>query len=364
MQVYLVGGAVRDALLGKQVLDRDWVVVGATAEEMIAAGYQQVGKDFPVFLHPKTKEEYALARTEQKVGPGYGGFHFTANAQVSLAEDLSRRDLTINAIAQDAAGVLIDPYNGVRDIENSTLRHVSDAFVEDPVRLLRVARFAATLPDFSVHPETMALLQQIVRDGELTHLTIERVWRELHKALMQPSAWRFFDIITQCNAHDVLWPGCFSIDRISVLQHSKQAISAPEARFASLFAHEPLSELQAFCKRYQPPKSFVELAKMVCVHGEKAAMLTASSSADEIVSCLEQWDVWRKPARFGQFCQVLAWVYPSVDTHMITDAAAQLASVRFSDVPGIQDKQGVAIQQALHDYRVAVLDAHRSGSVE
>jgi tRNA nucleotidyltransferase (CCA-adding enzyme) len=185
MRIYLVGGAVRDKLLNRPVTDHDHVVVGARPDEMLEQGFRPVGKDFPVFLHPKTNEEYALARTERKTGHGYHGFAFQADPTVTLEEDLARRDLTINAIAEAEDGQLVDPFNGVRDLEQRLLRHVSAAFVEDPVRLLRVARFAARFAPlgFTVAPETMALMQQMVRDGEVDHLVPERVWQETRKAL-------------------------------------------------------------------------------------------------------------------------------------------------------------------------------------
>ncbi|MFZ2491766.1 MAG: multifunctional CCA tRNA nucleotidyl transferase/2'3'-cyclic phosphodiesterase/2'nucleotidase/phosphatase, partial [Thermoanaerobaculia bacterium] len=183
MQIYMVGGAVRDKLLGRPVNDHDWVVVGATPEQMLAQGYLPVGRDFPVFLHPETREEYALARTERKSGRGYRGFVVQSSPDVTLEEDLSRRDLTINAIATSAYGIsaggIFDPYSGAQDIENRVLRHVTDAFREDPVRILRVARFAARFTDFTVAPETMQLMREMVAHGEVDHLVAERVWQEL-----------------------------------------------------------------------------------------------------------------------------------------------------------------------------------------
>lgn len=208
MHSYLVGGAVRDNLLGRPVVDRDHVVVGAHPDELLALGYRPVGKDFPVFLHPHTGEEYALARTERKTAPGYHGFAFHADASVTLEQDLARRDLTINAIAQDEAGALIDPYHGVRDIEARVLRHVSPAFVEDPVRLLRVARFAARFAPlgFMVAPETMALMQAMVAAGEVDHLVPERVWAETRKALGEPQPSAFLRVLRESGALAVLFP--------------------------------------------------------------------------------------------------------------------------------------------------------------
>ena len=211
MKTYLVGGSVRDRLLGLPASDRDYVVVGATPGQMIAAGFQSVGKDFPVFLHPRTKEEYALARTERKSGRGYTGFAFHAAPDVTLEDDLRRRDLTINAMAMDEHGALIDPYGGARDIAAKTLRHVSEAFAEDPLRVLRLARFAARFTAFSVAPETMTLCRQLVDDGEIGELVAERVWQELSRGLMEAQPSRMFEVLRGCGALAVLSP---ELDRL------------------------------------------------------------------------------------------------------------------------------------------------------
>jgi len=208
MQIYMVGGAVRDALLGRPVHDHDWVVVGATPEQMLAEGYLPVGRDFPVFLHPTTREEYALARTERKSGRGYRGFVVESSPEVTLEEDLSRRDLTINAIAQspDDPHTLIDPYHGRQDLQARLLRHVTDAFREDPVRILRLARFAARFTDFTVAPETLELMRHMVADGEVDHLVPERVWQELARGLMEAKPSRMFEVLRECGALQVLLP--------------------------------------------------------------------------------------------------------------------------------------------------------------
>ncbi|MEA1988876.1 MAG: multifunctional CCA addition/repair protein [Pseudomonadota bacterium] len=217
MQIYLVGGAVRDALLGGKAYDRDWVVVGATPQEMLDQGYQQVGKDFPVFLHPKSKEEFALARTERKAGVGYHGFEVFADPSVTLEEDLIRRDLTINAMAQDVGGEIIDPYGGLVDLENRIIRHVSDAFSEDPLRVLRVARFAAKLApyDFTLAPETEALMSQMVASGELSDLTPERVWQEVVKALSTEKPSVFFEVLDRVGAIELLFPELFALHGVT-----------------------------------------------------------------------------------------------------------------------------------------------------
>ena len=211
MKIYLVGGSVRDRLLGLPASDRDYVVVGATPKQMLAAGYQPVGKDFPVFLHPQTKEEYALARTERKSGRGYTGFAFHAAPDVTLEDDLHRRDLTINAMALDENGQLVDPYGGARDIASKTLRHVSEAFAEDPLRVLRLARFAARFTEFSVAPETMVLCRQLVDEGEIRELVAERVWQELSRGLMEAQPSRMFGVLRDCGALAVLAP---ELDRL------------------------------------------------------------------------------------------------------------------------------------------------------
>ena len=206
MKIYIVGGAVRDELLGRPSADRDYVVVGATPQAMQTAGYRPDGKDFPVFLHPKTHEEYALARTERKSGHGYHGFTFHAAPDVTLEEDLARRDLTINAMAKGADGELIDPYCGQRDLQAKILRHVGPAFAEDPVRILRIARFAARFSDFSVAPETLALMRGMVASGEVDHLVAERVWQELAKGLMEDKPSRLFEVLRDCGALARLLP--------------------------------------------------------------------------------------------------------------------------------------------------------------
>ena len=200
VRTFRVGGSVRDELLGRAQADRDWVVVGATPETMIASGYRPVGRDFPVFLHPETREEYALARTERKHGTGYRGFEFFASPEVTLEQDLARRDLTINAMARDESGALIDPYGGARDLEARVLRHVSPAFAEDPLRVLRVARFAARFPDFSVAPETQRLMRALVAAGELAELSHERVWQELARGLMEGRPSRMLAVLRDCGA--------------------------------------------------------------------------------------------------------------------------------------------------------------------
>lgn len=306
MKTYLVGGAVRDALLGIEVYDRDWVVVGATPEQMLQQGFEQVGKDFPVFLHPKTKEEYALARTERKQGSGYHGFEVFAEPSVTLEEDLIRRDLTINAMAQTPAGDMIDPYNGQQDLQNRVLRHVSDAFGEDPLRVLRVARFAAKLApfDFKVAQETLQLMQDMVASGELAALTPERVWQEVVKVLNAPKPSVFFEVLTSVGADKVLFPelhalhgveqpqkhhpegdawihtmrvldsaGRLSSDlsvRFAALMHDLGKGVTPKALWPKHHGHEAagLPLVKALCARFRVPKKVEQFAlKVTEYHG-------------------------------------------------------------------------------------------------
>ncbi|MFP1929150.1 multifunctional CCA addition/repair protein [Lonsdalea quercina] len=337
MKIYLVGGAVRDGLLHQPVTERDWVVVGATPEALLTLGYQQVGKDFPVFLHPTSREEYALARTERKSGQGYTGFICNASPDVTLEEDLLRRDLTINAIAQDEDGSLIDPYGGQRDIESKQLRHVSDAFGEDPLRVLRVARFAARYAHlgFKIAPETLALMRQMVDSGELDSLTPERVWKETEKALGSNSPQVYFERLRDCGALQVLFP---EIDNLFGVPAPAQwhpeidtgvhvmmtlAIAAqlsPEidVRFASLchdvgkgltppslwprhHGHGPagIKLIEALCQRLRIPNQIRDLAKLVAEYHDllhTAPILQPKT----LLKLFDSIDVWRKPHRLDQ----------------------------------------------------------------
>ena len=336
MQIYMVGGAVRDRLLGRPVNDHDWVVVGATPEQMIALGYLPVGRDFPVFLHPQTREEYALARTERKSGRGYRGFVVQTSPDVTLEEDLSRRDLTINAIASSADGagaeVIFDPYSGAKDLHNKVLRHVTDAFRDDPVRILRVARFAARFTDFSVAPETMELMRSMVAHGEADHLVAERVWQELARGLMEEQPSRMFEVLRQCGALKVVLP---EVDRLwgvpqradyhpeidtgvhlmMVLDMAARLQAPLGVRFACLthdlgkgttpqdvlprhIGHEQRSAklLKGLCERLRVPTDCRELADVVArEHGN--IHRSGDLGAAALVRLLERCDAIRKPAR-------------------------------------------------------------------
>ena len=301
MKIYLVGGAVRDQLLGLPIKERDWVVVGATPQDMLKLGYQQVGKDFPVFLHPKTHEEYALARLERKVGLGYTGFTFDTSLDVSLEDDLKRRDLTINAIAKSEAGELVDPYHGQQDIEKKLLRHVSDAFIEDPVRILRVARFAARFASFgfSVAPETIQLMKNMVELGEVDALVAERVWKEFERALSEDHPEKFFETLESCGARKILFPNLESLDAL------KKAVSITQEsliRFVALFAQHTEEQIKSICIRYRVPSDYKELASLVIRYlsdYQRVKQLTP----EEVLAVLQSTDAFRREARFFNFLQ-------------------------------------------------------------
>lgn len=338
MQIYKVGGAVRDRLLGRPASEVDWVVVGASAEQMLELGYRPVGADFPVFLHPQTGEEYALARTERKSGRGYGGFTFHASPDVTLEQDLIRRDLTVNAMAEDDQGNLIDPYNGQQDLEARVLRHVSPAFAEDPLRVLRVARFAARYAPFgfSVAPETLMLMRELADSGELAHLTAERSWKEISRALMEPRPDVFVQVLRDCGALAALLPevdDLFGVPQpqahhpeidtgvhvLSVLRQCAEHDQPLNVRWASLLhdvgkgltpedewprhiAHEQkgLRLIQAIDERCKAPRDCAELAMLVGefhTHGHRALELRPST----LLELLQRFDVFRRPQRFAEF---------------------------------------------------------------
>lgn len=341
MNTYLVGGAVRDELLGLQVIDRDWVVVGSTPDDMLNAGYKPVGKDFPVFLHPTSHEEYALARVERKTGGGYHGFSFNTDSSVTLEEDLSRRDLTINAIAKDQNNTLIDPYGGRNDLELRQLKHVSRAFIEDPVRVLRVARFMARFAHlgFTVANETQALMRTMVSQGEVNNLVAERVWQEMYRALSAQEPRAFFDTLRTCGALAVVLPeldalhgveqkaqwhpeiDCY-LHTMMVLEQTTQLQADSDTRFAALchdlgkattpkhllpshHGHEERGAklAQALCERLRVPKKPRDLAIMTAryhTHCHRAFELKATT----LVDLFQSLDVVRKPERFKQFLTI------------------------------------------------------------
>ena len=347
MKVYLVGGAVRDQLLGLPVKDRDWIVVGAVPATLLSLGYQQVGKDFPVFLNPKTKEEYALARTERKSSAGYTGFICDFSPTITLEQDLIRRDLTINAMAQSEDGEIIDPYGGKQDLENRILRHISPAFSEDPLRVLRVARFAARYHSlgFKIASETLSLMAELAQSEELQHLTAERVWLETEKALNEKNPEIYFETLHKTGALRVLFPEIDALYGVSnpVKHHPevdsfihtmlvlKQSVNLTEnnpilnksaVRFAAIchdlgkaltpqnilphhYGHEQagIKPTRTLCKRLKVPSYFQELAELTCefhTHIHKAFELRAET----VITLFNRFDVWRKPQRFQEFLQV------------------------------------------------------------
>ncbi|KAB8040237.1 multifunctional CCA tRNA nucleotidyl transferase/2'3'-cyclic phosphodiesterase/2'nucleotidase/phosphatase [Janthinobacterium aquaticum] len=362
MKIYTVGGAVRDQLLGLPVKDHDHVVVGATPEDMLKQGFRPVGKDFPVFLHPKTQEEYALARTERKTAPGYRGFVFHTAPDVTLEEDLVRRDLTINAIARAEDGTLTDPFGGVADIENKVFRHVSEAFGEDPVRILRLARFAARFGAFVIAPETLALMRTMTAAGEVDALVAERVWQELAKGLMEAQPSRMLVVLQQCGALARLLPELpFDPALLSLLDRAAtQQLALPE-RFAVLMLQVGLAQIEQLSLRLRVPNECRELAVMAArEQGQFAAAL--SLSAEQLVSLCERCDGLRKPERFGQMLAVLACARQ--DAAAANRLRAALAAVRSVDAGALA--QGCAgnpksIPGVIHAARVVAVEAGLGG---
>ena len=397
MQIYLVGGAVRDALLNYPVKEKDWVVVGATMQQMIDQGYTQVGKDFPVFLHPQSKQEYALARTERKSAPGYTGFTVHASPEVTLEEDLGRRDLTINAIAQNQQGDLVDPYHGQQDLNNKLLRHVSPAFCEDPVRILRVARFAARYHHlgFKVAAETLSLMQSMVKQGEVDALVAERVWQETHKALNERHPEIFIQTLRDCGALQKLFPeidALFGVPQppkyhpeidtgvhtLMVLHQACLISEEPVTRFAALchdlgkgitpkdqwpshHGHEEagVALVQKLCDRMRIPNEFRELAVITSrfhLHYHRAYELRA----DTLLKLIEQTDALRKPQRFLNFlhaCMADTRGRPGFELEACTQTDYFLKlvqAVRDMDIEDLKAQQfsGKAMANAIHAKRL------------
>lgn len=401
MEIYEVGGAVRDRLLGRPVADRDWVVVGGTRDDMLARGFRQVGNDFPVFLHPETQQEYALARAERKQGVGYKGFAFDTAPSVTLKEDLARRDLTINAMAADAQGRIIDPFGGQRDLALGILRHVTDAFVEDPLRLLRVARFAARFA-FEVAPETLALMKRIAASGELRTLPAERVWQELQRALGEPHPARFISVLRNCGALAVLLPEVerlFGVPQPAVhhpeidtgahlllaLTESARRAAPVRVRFAVLVhdlgkgvtpaehlpghpGHEERSaELAAgLCERLRVPNDHRQLAVLVARYHTKIHRALELRPAT-IVALLEALDAFRRPERFEEIllaCEIDACGRAGrADADYPQAARLRVARQCVSEIDVAPllaaGQRGPALKEAIRQARVARLKAAR-----
>lgn len=356
MEVYEVGGAVRDALLGRPVEDRDWVVVGATVEQMLDAGFRQVGRDFPVFLHPATGEEYALARTERKSGHGYRGFAVHADPQVTLEQDLARRDLTINAMARAADGTLIDPYGGAADLEARVLRHVGPAFVEDPLRVLRLARFAARF-DFRIAPQTLELARRMARDGELSHLVVERVWQETARALGEPMPDRFLRVLSDCGALPAVFPeldGLGATAMHALYERLAAAAGSPVEVLAALMA------LALGDAGWASLTTRLHLPTEVARAGEDAlrTLVLDCTTAEGLLRTLETVDALRQPQRLERLAavrastgdsrhRVSARLRDALRSAMVVDAAA-LAR---------QGGGGEAIAQRIRAARLAAIEA-------
>ena len=408
MKTYLVGGAVRDGLLGITGADRDWVVVGSTPEAMAAQGFRPVGKDFPVFLHPQTHEEYALARTERKTAPGYKGFVVHASPEVRLEEDLARRDLSINAIAQAEDGTLIDPYGGQHDLQHKVLRHVTEAFREDPVRILRVARFAARFPEFKVAAQTLALMQDMVLAGEVDALVSERVWQELSKGLMSAKPSRMLQVLRDCGALKILLP---EVDRLygvpqppehhpeidtgvhleMVLDETARVHAPLEVRFAALchdlgkgttakellprhIGHEQRSVtlLRKLCERLRVPVPCRELAEVVArEHGHLHGAM--SFGAEALLRLLIRCDAIRRPERFAlalQACECDARGrlglqqsdYPqSAHLQTMLNAALSVDTANMSALAMQQGLSGMEVGQRIEQARVKAIALALSG---
>ncbi len=355
MKVYCVGGALRDELLGLPVQDLDWVVVGASPEDLIAQGFTPVGKDFPVFLHPKTHEEYALARTERSTGPGYRGFEVKFDAGVTLEDDLLRRDLTINAIAREEGGALIDPFHGQRDLAERVFRHVSPAFAEDPVRVLRVARFAARFTDFKVAPETLALMHAMVDAGELSALVPERVWQELARGLMEAQPSRMFEVLQAAKALPVLFEPLALAWRdpslAELLDRSAKTGLSLEQRYAVL-CHRLGDKVLGLAQHWRVPTECRDMAQIVA-RDRSQLQNSQNLSAEELVQLWEKMDAKRKPNRFDsilQTCQIIA----PFEQSRLKKAQAILSALDEASVAKAQPSPA-QIKGAIQDARVNAL---------
>jgi len=348
MEMYLVGGAVRDELLGRPVRERDWVVVGGTPDELKALGYQQVGRDFPVFLHPQTAEEYALARTERKSGPGHTGFVVHADIDVSLEDDLVRRDLTINAMARASDGDIIDPYDGRTDLERRVLRHVSPAFAEDPLRVFRVARFAAQLNDFSVAPETTALMREMSRSGALAELSAERVWVELHKALAADAPERFFAVLADA---DCLQPWFAEIAEVkSAALDIPLSLDDPLDRFAALMSATNVDAVRRLGTRLRCPRLAERLASLVVDHRD-VLVHWRERSAEAVFSALAACRAFKPDSCLERITRIIAALdgfepAPLLELVQEIDASVTVARLQAKGF------EGAALGEALDRARV------------
>lgn len=360
MEIYLVGGAVRDSLLGLPITERDWVVVGATPAEMLKLGFQPVGKDFPVFLHPQTHEEYALARTERKTGKGYKGFAFYSASDVTLIEDLQRRDLTINAIAQAEDGTLIDPYHGQLDLKRKLLRHVSPAFQEDPVRILRTARFAARFTDFDIHPSTYELMEKMVREGEVDALVAERVWQEFRRALESVQPWRFLEILERCQALVILFPQIKLTPELKTLfENAIKTISSPPIRFAVLTHNLTQTEIQDLINRYRIPREYADLALLTAKWRHVYAEIFNLSAA-QIYELLKSVDARRRPERFENFISACAACTPHhpLSNLFLQSCVKQIQIMDIQDLIG-KNLKGEELAKQLAERQINIIETEK-----
>lgn len=398
LKVYLVGGAVRDRLLGRPVHEKDWVVIGSTVDEMLKLRFKLVGKDFPVFLHPKTGEEYALARAERKIAKGYHGFEFYIDKNVTLEEDLIRRDLTVNAMAEDEDGTIIDPFGGQKDLKKKILRHVSDAFVEDPVRILRVARFASKLVGFTVAPETNDLMKKMVLSGEVDALVPERTWQEMQRALAEKHPHRFIEVLQDGGALKIIFPeidALFGVPgpkewhpeidtgihtlmalkeavkltpdptiRFAVLMHDVGKAKTPKELLPKHHGHEELSAeiIDAFCQRLRVPNDYRELAVLVGRYHSGCHRIF-QYGAKGILNFLEHLDAFRRPERFEKFliaCHAdeigregfQKNKYPQADFLRKTQKIC--AEINTKDIT--ENYQGEIIKQKIHERRLSAIE--------
>ncbi len=372
MQLFVVGGAVRDRLLGEPVHDRDWVAVGATPEQLLALGYKPVGKDFPVFLHPESGEEVALARTERKSGPGYHGFTFHAAPDVTLEQDLARRDLTINAMAEAADGSVIDPFGGRRDLAAGVFRHISPAFAEDPVRLLRLARFAARWPHFSIAEETLALLVRLVAEGEVDALVPERVWQEFARGLMAARPSRMFEVLRDCGALIRLLPEPV-LDEAALVQVDRAAQADAELPVRhALLGWPDAAAVAGAARRLRLPAEVRELAELLARERSALAALPtkpARGDAEPLLALFERCDALRRPQRFAALLQAAELargdaapgamsspLLPLLGALCRLDTAAAAATASAAGARG--PEVGAAVRQArLHALEAALADA-------
>jgi tRNA nucleotidyltransferase (CCA-adding enzyme) len=353
MEVYLVGGAVRDELLGRSVHERDWVVVGSTPAEMTRLGYRQVGRDFPVFLHPETGEEYALARTERKSGPGHTGFIVHADTDVTLEEDLIRRDLTINAIARDGNGELIDPYGGQSDLNERILRHVSPAFSEDPLRVFRVARFLAQLDGFSVAPETLQLMREMSGQGALAELSAERVWVELHKALSSAHPEAFFSVLQETGALEPWFA-----ELVDCAIRIPESLLQPGDRYAALVGPLGADAVQSLGERIKCPRGPDRLAILVANFARVLATWR-QCPPERVYEALQASRAFKKQSVLPELLRVIAAI-ASVESERLLELVADIETA--VTVPALQAEgfQGAALGKALDSARIAVIAANQS----